>query len=104
MKAFLDKVGNVIVAFLTWFKSLPIAKPLLALAYSRKALISVALVGFMLKVFPDLAPVENELTVVLTQVVVIAIVAIAHQIGIALEDVAEKRPPSYSISNDWRAG
>jgi hypothetical protein len=90
MENFLEKVRGFVVKVWGWFKGLPIVKPLFLLLYSRKAMISVALVGFMLEYFPKLAPVKDEMLVLIAQIVVIALVAIANSLGIAIEDAAEK--------------
>src|SRR5512139_3292093 len=90
MTNFWSKLKNAIVTVWTWIKSLPIIKPLFLLLYSRKAMISVAVVGFMLEYFPKLVPVENELLVLVTQVLVIVLVAVGNSLGIAIEDAAAK--------------
>lgn len=90
MKEFWGKVKMAALAAWKWFKSLPVVKPLFLLLYSRKAMISVALVGFMLEYFPKLSPVKDELLVLVAQVVVIVLVAVANSLGIAIEDAAAK--------------
>jgi hypothetical protein len=87
---FLDKVIGAAKGAWQWVKSLPVIKPLFALAYSRKTMISLAVVGFMLEAFPKLANFENETTLIVSQIVVIAFVAIGQSLGIAIEDAAEK--------------
>lgn len=86
---------EAILDFLTrawaWFKKLPILGPILRLFYSRKAVISAAIVAFVLKYLPGLAPAQDELSVVIAQIVVIVFVAVANILGIALEDAAAKR-------------
>jgi hypothetical protein len=90
MKELWSNIKKAAVAAWVWFKGLPIVKPLFLLLYSRKAMISVALVGFMLEYFPKLSPVKDELLVLVAQVVVIVLVAVANSLGIAIEDAAAK--------------
>ena len=93
VKAFLKSLGKAAVNLWNGFKGLPVIKPLFLLLYSRKAMISVALVGFMLEYFPKLSPVKDELLVLVAQVVVIVLVAVANSLGIAIEDAAAKSSP-----------
>jgi len=90
MNEFLQRLKKAAQNVWQWVKSLPVVKPLYALLYSRKAMISAAIVYFMLEQFPKLAPFENYLALIASQVVVVALVAIANILGIAMEDAAAK--------------
>lgn len=93
MQEFLARLKKAALTVWNWFKGLPIVAPLYALLYSRKAMISAAMVAFMLEYWPKLAPFEDELAIVVSQVVVIVLVAVANSLGIAIEDAAEKGNP-----------
>lgn len=99
MKEFWSNFKKAAIQTWVWFKGLPVVKPLYLLLYSRKALISAAIVGFMLEYFPKLVPVKDELLVLVAQVVVIVLVAVANSLGIAIEDAAAKiaagSPPAH---------
>jgi|SRR3990172_3059115 len=90
MEQFFINLKKAAVNVWTWFKSLPIVKPLYLLLYSRKSAITAALVAFALEGIPRLAPVKAEVEVLIAQVVVIALAAVANVLGIAWEDSAEK--------------
>jgi hypothetical protein len=90
MSDFLQRLQKAAENVWGWIVSLPIIKPLYSLLYSRKAMISAAVVAFMLEYWPKLVPFEDEVLLVVSQVVVIVLVAIANSLGIAIEDAAEK--------------
>jgi hypothetical protein len=89
-KAFMVRLGEAVKKTWDWFKGLPIAKPVWALVYSRKSVISAALVTFALTAVPALAPAKDTLAAFIAQVVIILLAALAQSLGIALEDQAEK--------------
>lgn len=90
IKAFGDRLVKAVKVAWQWLKGLPIAKPLWALVYSRKAVISAALVTFALTAVPALAPAEDTLAAFIAQVVIILLAALAQSLGIAIEDQATK--------------
>ena len=90
MAGFIDRVKKAASNLWGWFKGLPIIKPLWALLYSRKMVITAALVAFALEGIPQLAPTKAELEVVIAQAVVILLAAVAQSLGIAAEDYASK--------------
>lgn len=90
MKEFVERLGKAARNLWNWFKGLPIVKPLWALVYSRKSLITAALVAFALQVVPQLAPEKEAVAVLAAQVVLIALAAVAQSLGIAIEDSASK--------------
>lgn len=87
----MEKILEVLQKFWQFLQRVPILAPLLRLLYSRKAIIAAAAVALIVKYIPDLAPVADELTVVIVQAVSIAIVAIITSLGYAIEDAAEKQ-------------
>lgn len=90
IKAFGERLVKAVKVAWDWFKGLPIAKPLWALVYSRKSVISAALVTFALTAVPALAPAKDTLAAFIAQVVIILLAALAQSLGIAMEDVAAK--------------
>lgn len=92
IKAFGERLAKAAQDLWERFKKLPIVKPIFALAYSRKSIISAAVVTFLLGVVPQLAPAGSALEVLTVQIVGIVFVAVAQSLGISIEDAAAKKP------------
>lgn len=84
-------IGQSLREFAAWLHEQPFTLPLLRLAYSRKAMIATALVGYILTQLPKLTPVAGEVAVVVAELVLISFVALFTCLGYVIEDVAEKR-------------
>lgn len=79
--------------FAAWLHNQPVTRPILALLYSRKALIASALTALIIEYVPRLTPVEGEVSAVAAELVLIVFVWLITSLGYALEDVAAKRGP-----------
>lgn len=74
-----------------WLHRQPVTRPILALLYSRKALIASALTALILEYVPRLKPVEGEISIVALELVLIVFVWLVTSLGYALEDFAQKQ-------------